>query len=139
MYYNTQSWSSKMLLRIREDTDTAIYQQIVDQVKAQVADGTLKRGDRLPSVRDLSQDLGVNVNTAYKAYRELETQGVIRMRVGTGATVTAERQDRLRDSDRERLVAEMVDRLRVEAYHLGFDEEYLIGLLGRNRKLREQE
>ena len=128
-----------MLLRIREDADTAIYQQIVDQVKAQVADGALKRGDRLPSVRDLSQDLGINVNTAYKAYRELETQGVIRMRVGTGATVTAERQDRLRDSDRERLIGEMVDRLRVEACHLGFDEEYLIGLLGRNRKMREQE
>lgn len=43
----------------------------------------------------------------------------------------AERQDRLRDDDKEKIVNEMVDHLRVEAYHLGFDDNYLIGLLKR--------
>ncbi len=69
-----------MLLRIREENDSPIYQQIIDQIKAQVADGALKKGDRLPSVRELSADLGVNMNTVYKAYRELESQGIVRMR-----------------------------------------------------------
>lgn len=118
-----------MLLRIREDSESPIYQQIVDQIKAQVAAATLKRGDRLPSVRELARDLDVNVNTVYKSYKELEAQGVVRMRVGLGVTVIAERQDRLRRSEKERIVKEMLDRLRVEAYHLGFSEEYLINLL----------
>jgi GntR family transcriptional regulator len=118
-----------MLLIIREDSDSPIYQQIIDQIKAQIADGTIKKGDRLPSVRELSADLGINVNTVYKAYRELETQGVVRMRVGLGVTVTADRQNHVPPGDREKIIHEMVDRLRVEAYHLGFDEKYLIGLL----------
>lgn len=118
-----------MLLRIREDSDSPIYQQIIDQIKTQVADGTLVKGDKLPSVRELSHDLGINVNTVYKAYKDLETQGIVRMRVGSGVTITAQRQEKLRDDDRERMVREMVDRLRVEAYHLGFDEDYLIELL----------
>lgn len=118
-----------MLLRIREDSDSPIYQQIIDQIKAQIADGTVEKGDRLPSVRELASDLGINVNTVYKAYKELEAQGVVRMRVGFGVTVISERQDRLRDDDKEKIIEEMVDHLRVEAYHLGFDDDYLIGLL----------
>jgi GntR family transcriptional regulator len=118
-----------LFLRIREDSDSPIYQQIIDQVKAQVADGTLAKGERLPSVRELARDLNINVNTVYKAYRELETQSIVRMRVGFGVTVIAERQDHLKASDREKMIQEMVDHLKVEAYHLGFDENYLIDLL----------
>lgn len=118
-----------MLLRIRAESDSPIYQQIIDQIKAQVAEGDLKKGDRLPSVRELSQDLGVNVNTVYKSYKELETQGIVRMRVGFGVTVITDRQNRLRDTDREKIIREMVEHLRVEAYHLGFDDNYLADLL----------
>jgi GntR family transcriptional regulator len=120
-----------VLLRIREDSDSPIYQQIIDQIKAQIADGTLKKGERLPPVRELATDLGINVNTVYKAYKELETQGIVRMRVGFGVTIIAERQYRLRDGDKERIIKEMVDHLRVEAYHLGFDDQDLIDLLKR--------
>ncbi|MEN6520373.1 MAG: GntR family transcriptional regulator [Armatimonadota bacterium] len=120
-----------MLLRIREDSDSPIYQQIIDQIKAQIADGTIEKGDKLPSVRELAADLGVNVNTVYKAYKELEAQGIVRMRVGFGVTVIAERGDRLREDDKEKIIEEMADHLRVEAYHLGFDDNYLIDLLKR--------
>lgn len=128
-----------MLIRIQTDIDSPIYQQIIDQVKAQVADGTLKKGDRLPPVRELSRETGVNVNTVYKAYKELEGQGIVRMRVGFGVTVTAERGDRLRDTDRENKIHDLVDRLRVEAYHLGFDEDYLIGLLKQGKRPEENQ
>lgn len=127
-----------MLLRIREESDSPIYQQIIDQIKAQVADGTLVKGDKLPPVRELSHDLGINVNTVYKAYKDLEAQGIVRMRVGSGVTIIAERQDKLRDDERQRIIREMVDHLRVEAYHLGFDENYLIKLL-RESGRREEE
>lgn len=120
-----------MLLRIREDSDSPIYQQIIDQIKAQIADGTLKKGERLPPVRELATDLGINVNTVYKAYKELETQGIVRMRVGFGVTIIAERQDRLKDGDKEKIIKEMVEHLRVEAYHLGFNDQDLIDLLKR--------
>ena len=123
-----------MLLRIRAESDSPIYQQIIDQIKAQVAEGEVKKGDRLPSVRELAQDLGVNVNTVYKSYRELESEGVVRMRVGFGVTVIADRQNRLRDSDKEKIIRDMVDHLRVEAYHLGFDDAYLANLLRPNPK-----
>lgn len=118
-----------MLLRIREDSDSPIYQQIIDQIKAQIADETLKKGDRLPSVRELSADLGINVNTVYKAYRELESQGILRMRAGSGATIIAEHKNRVQPKDREKILKEMLERLRVEAYHLGFDDSYLMRLL----------
>ncbi len=118
-----------MLLRIREETDSPIYQQIIDQIKAQIADGSLKKGERLPSVRELSADLGINVNTVYKAYKELESQGIVRMRVGFGVTVTAERQNHVPPGDREKIIKEMVEHLRVEAYHLGFDDDYLLDLI----------
>jgi GntR family transcriptional regulator len=126
-----------VLIRIQSDVDTPIYQQIIDQVKAQVADGTIKKGDRLPPVRELSYEIGVNVNTVYKAYLELETQGIIRMRVGYGVTVIAERQARLRDAERERIIRDMIHRLKVEAYHLGFDEDYLVDLLRQDGKPEE--
>ena len=128
-----------MLIRIQTDVDVPIYQQIIDQVKAQVADGTVKKGDRLPPVRELSREIGVNVNTVYKAYKELEVQGVVRMRVGFGVTVIAQRRNSLRDSERERIMQGLVDRLRVEAYHLGFDEEYVIGLLRKLKRPGEDE
>lgn len=123
-----------MLLQIREDLDSPIYRQIVDQIKAQVADGTLEKGDRLPSVRELAKDLKINVNTIYKSYKELETQGIIRMRVGFGVTVIAERQDRLKRSDREKIIRELLEHLQVEAYHLGFDDNYLIEHLKKRSK-----
>ncbi len=127
-----------MLIKIQADIDSPIYQQIIDQVKAQVADETLKKGDRLPPVRELAREISVNVNTVYKAYRELETQGIVRMRVGFGVTVIAERQDRLKDAAREKIISDMIDHLRVEAYHLGFDEDHLINLLKQGHKQQEE-
>ena len=123
-----------MLLQIKDDSDSPIYRQIVDQIKAQVADGTIIKGERLPSVRELAKDLKINVNTIYKSYKELEIQGVIRMKVGLGVTVISERQDRLKRSDKEKILRELLDNIRVEAYHLGFDDNYLIDQLRHTSK-----
>lgn len=61
------------------------YEQIRAQIAGLVAAGTLRPGDRLPTVRDLAADLGVAVGTATRAYRELEAEGVVvsRRRIGT--------------------------------------------------------
>ncbi len=64
-----------------------IYAQIKEKVKALILSGKLKPGDLLPSIRTLAKDLGVNVNTVARAYRELELEGVIRAERGEGYTV----------------------------------------------------
>lgn len=58
-------------------SNTPIYEQIIEQIKASVVKGYLKEDDLLPSVRKLSAMLEVNPNTIAKAYNELERQGVI--------------------------------------------------------------
>ena len=70
------------------------YAQVVGQVLAQVGDGTLAPGDRLPTVRGLAEDLGVAVNTVAKAYRELEQRGAIETRGRSGSFVTGDQVER---------------------------------------------
>ncbi|MEZ5098163.1 MAG: GntR family transcriptional regulator [Nocardioides sp.] len=64
---------------------TSPYDQVKQQIAAGVADGRLRPGDRLPTVRQLAEDLGLAPNTVARAYRELEAAGVVdtRGRAGT--------------------------------------------------------
>ncbi len=55
----------------------SIYEQIRSQISRFIDSGILKPGDRLPSVRNLAEDLGINPNTVMKAYQELEKNGYI--------------------------------------------------------------
>lgn len=64
-----------------------IYQQIKDNIKSLIIAGKLKPGEFIPSIRSLAQDIGVNLNTVARAYRELEAEGVIRAERGEGYVV----------------------------------------------------
>ena len=64
-----------------------IYSQIIDGFKDQILAGVLQNGDKLPSVRDLAQQLSINPNTIQRAYRELEMQGWIATVAGKGCFV----------------------------------------------------
>ena len=64
-----------------------IYQQIQNQIKNAILNGSLSVGDVLPSIRKLSKDLSVSVITTKKAYRELEQEGYIETRLGMGSFV----------------------------------------------------
>lgn len=66
----------------------AVYMQIENQIQFFVASGQLKKGETLPSVRDMSSMLSVNPNTVTKAYRDLELMGVVQTRRGVGVTIT---------------------------------------------------
>lgn len=57
--------------------DQPIYYQIMDQMKTQIATGKLKPGDKIPSVRELAVEAGVNPNTMQKALSELEREGIL--------------------------------------------------------------
>jgi DNA-binding transcriptional MocR family regulator len=64
-------------------------EQVADQIRALIARGTLRDGDRLPATRELAERLGVNRGVLLKAIRALEQEGALRARVGSGITVVA--------------------------------------------------
>ena len=93
-----------------------VYLQLVDQVKAATASGTLRPGDLLPSIRPLAEELRVNRNTIAKAYGELESQGAIETQAGKGCFVTASSSP-FRKDVRLRLLTDVIDETVVEAHH----------------------
>ncbi|WP_307870753.1 GntR family transcriptional regulator [Paractinoplanes brasiliensis] len=64
-----------------------MYVQLVQQVRQAVRMGRLEPGDRLPTAREVSESTGINPNTVLKAYRELETAGLVEARQGSGTYV----------------------------------------------------
>lgn len=79
-------------IRIDPDSAVAPFEQIRRQYAAAINDGALAPGVRLPTVRRLAEDLGIAVNTAARAYKELEAEGRIETR-GRAGTVVASRAD----------------------------------------------
>ena len=78
-----------MLITIDPDDPRPIYQQIVDAIKAIIARGELTEGAALPPVRQVAGDLGVNMNTVATAYRQLQDEGLLTVRHGSGTVVTS--------------------------------------------------
>jgi DNA-binding transcriptional regulator YhcF (GntR family) len=72
------------------------YEQVRSQLAAQIAEGVLVPGTRLPTVRQLADDLGLAVNTVARGYRELETAGMVETR-GRGGTVVSAGGDQVRE------------------------------------------
>jgi len=80
-----------MFLTVDFEDKRPIYQQVVDGVKALIARGELREGMALPSVRQVAGDLGVNLNTVAIAYRQLQEEGFLKVRHGSGAVVSSRR------------------------------------------------
>jgi GntR family transcriptional regulator len=78
-----------MYITIDERDRRPLYQQIVDEIKALIAGGELPEGSSLPPVRQVAADLGVNLNTIAYAYRQLQKQGLVKIRHGAGAVVAS--------------------------------------------------
>jgi DNA-binding transcriptional regulator YhcF (GntR family) len=84
-----------MSTRIRIDQDSAVppYEQVRGQLAGMIGDGRLAVGTRLPAVRQLAADLGLAVNTVARAYRELESAGLVETRGRHGTVVAPGRDD----------------------------------------------
>jgi GntR family transcriptional regulator len=78
-----------MFLTINTNDPRPIYQQVADGVKELIARGKLAEGASLPPVRQLAADLGVNLNTIAIAYRELQKDGLIVIKHGSGSVVAS--------------------------------------------------
>ncbi len=69
---------------------TPIYEQIKEQIVLDISRGVLKKDDQLPSLRQLSAQLGLNINTVKRALSELEAQGVIYTIAGKGIFISGD-------------------------------------------------
>jgi DNA-binding transcriptional regulator YhcF (GntR family) len=82
------------MITVDQESAEPPYEQVREQVRAQVVSGELAPGTKLPTVRRLAGDLGLAVNTVARAYRELEALGVIETRGRAGSVVTGAGVDR---------------------------------------------
>lgn len=106
-----------MLLQINFKSGMPVYLQVVDQIKAAAASGTIQTGEPLPSIRPLAEELRVNRNTIAKAYTELENQGIIETIPGKGCFIKPNNSP-LKKEVRRKLLTQEIDQVIVQAHHL---------------------
>jgi GntR family transcriptional regulator len=76
-----------VIFRLNQSSGIPLYLQLMEQVKHAVETGALREGDQLPTIRKLAEDLVMNPNTVARAYRELEHEGVLEVKHGSGAFI----------------------------------------------------
>ncbi|HIG39644.1 MAG TPA: GntR family transcriptional regulator [Gammaproteobacteria bacterium] len=104
------------------------YLQIADAVRDAIAIGSLQTGDRLPPIRQTAISTRVNRNTVSRAYLELEHQGLVQARQGSGFYVT-EHSARQERQKRRNIILNKVNELLTEARLCGLSTEHLVQLL----------
>ena len=108
-------------------SSTPIYLQLIDMLKLQIVSGKLKSGDKLPSVRDLALEYGVNPNTMQKALSQLEWEKLVYTVRTTGRYVTEDRE--LIWQLRRKLAEMRIGELLAELRKLGYSKEEIRQLL----------
>src|SRR4051794_32437838 len=93
-----------MYITIDETDRRPIYRQVADEIKGLIARGSLSEGMALPPVRQVADDLGVNLNTIATAYRELQKEGLLKVRHGSGAIVCSRRVVQQSDNEMRKAV-----------------------------------
>ena len=122
-----------MLIHINPSNGIPIYDQVVRQIKFALAAGALRKGELIPSVRELARQLAINPNTVARAYRQLQDEGMLTSLRGTGLQVAdgAERQCR---SDRTQLIRDRIRDVLQEARRSGLDADEVRQLVEREMK-----
>jgi GntR family transcriptional regulator len=117
-----------MFLRIEKGSAVPISRQIAEQIATHCASGSLRPGERLPSVRELARELAVNQNTVLRVYERLCGEGLLEMRHGQGTFVAGRGSKRHLAAHRARLVDELRQIAR-QAAGLGLSSDELHELL----------
>ncbi len=95
-----------LTITIDRELGDAVYVQVASQMRRLIASGAISPGTPIPSVRQLSRDLGVSLNTTARAYRMLEEEGFLVIRDRAGVTVAAP-AEQIGDSARLALLDEL--------------------------------
>ena len=106
-----------------------IYLQVVDRIKEMIADGHLKSGDQLPTVRALAAELRVNFNTVARAYRILDEAGAISTQQGRGTYILENPPPEVSEAMRSATFETLTDRYLADATRLGFSPSEILSIL----------
>lgn len=136
---NEKKEGDSMVIQIDFGSEEAFYVQLYNQIICQIASADLQQGDALPSVRDLAEDIGINMHTVNKAYSILRQEGYVRLDRRHGAVIDVDvnklrAMESLRDSLRVSLAKALCRGLSEEEIHAATDEvlkEFSIGTEGK--------
>ena len=117
-----------MRIIINHSSMIPIYEQIVDQIKKQINNHTLKENDALPSVRSLAKELQISALTVKKAYDFLENEGLTKTIHGKGTFVTAS-DKQLALEARRRAVEEEFEKAIDQAKNVGLSKEEILEIV----------
>jgi len=106
------------------DDRMPIYRQIILRFNRAFVRGDIQPGDRIPSIRELSSLLRVNTNTIQRVYQEMERDGVINSKRGTGYYFTEDKT--MTENMRKDLVSESVQRFADEMSALGLNKTEIL-------------
>src|SRR5699024_4181912 len=110
------------------DSKAPLCKQITEQIKQQIANGTLKTGDALPSIRNLAKKLRVSVITTKRAYEELEKDGYVLSSVGKGTFIADQSPHILREWPMSAIVNKFKEVIK-DGKVICIDQEELIELI----------
>ncbi len=113
-----------MFLNIDPSNGIAIYDQVVRQVKFAVAQGAVKPGNLIPSVREMARELAINPNTVARAYQQLQADGVLEQVRGTGMEVAADAVKQCK-TERQKMIQDRIRQAFVEAKQSGLEGDEL--------------
>jgi GntR family transcriptional regulator len=117
-----------MEIRLSSTDGVPVYRQIVNQVKYMIASGRLQPGQELPAIRSLAEKLVINPNTVVRAYSELQREGVVESRHGSGTYVRESSEGQRTEGSRDALVPK-VDSLLTDAAHLNIQIDRVVDLV----------
>lgn len=109
-----------MIFHLSHSSGIPVYLQLMQQIRHGVETGALQAGEKLPTIRKLAEELVINPNTVVRAYRELQHEGVVDLRQGSGAYVGQSVSERGRViAKAARILGPVIQRLR----NLGLSED----------------
>ncbi|MEE0434299.1 MAG: GntR family transcriptional regulator [Peptococcaceae bacterium] len=117
-----------MKILISNTSTRPLYEQIKDQLKDAILQGTLAEGDALPSIRAFASDLKVSVLTIRRVYDDLEQEGFVTSQVGKGTFVASGNVELLRDARRRRVEEKMAAMI-ADAKTLGISKAELNAMM----------
>jgi len=117
-----------MKIIISNSSPDPIYEQITNQIKAQIIAGDLNEGDSLPSIRRLAKELQISVITTKRAYEELEKEGFIDTVGGKGCFVAMQNKELLKEKKMKSIEEKMADMV-TDAKKLGIRQKELREML----------
>lgn len=109
------------------DSDRPIYSQILERIEMQIVSGIYEPGSKIPSVRELAAEAGVNPNTMQRALAELERKGLVVTQRTSGRVVT-EDMNMIKET-RSALAKEQIQDFISRMRELGFEKEEILALI----------